>query len=127
MSYTTYNPRPLRPRRRVAPPQPPQPVYPAYPIQPLSAAEPPAKNTMWRGILIAVAVVVGLLVLLYVLDRYFGEERQERDTVPEKPQRRRVEKMSTETLAKNLYKRLEKKGHASDTTMNALRQIGKRK
>lgn len=125
MSYVTYNPRPTRrPRRRA--PAPPQPVYPAYPIQPLSAAEVEPRNNMWRGILIAVAIVVGLLVLMYVLDRYFGEQ-SERAEEPDKPKRRRVEKMSTETLAKNLYKRLEKKGHASDTTMNALRQIGKRK
>lgn len=122
MSYVTYNPQPTRPRRRA---RAPQPVYPAYPIQPLSAAGPPVKNNAWRGILIAIAVVVGLLVLLYVLDRHLGEQ-PERDE-PDKPKRRRVEKMSTEALAKNLYKRLEKKGHASDATMNALRQIGKRR
>lgn len=125
MSYHPYTPRPLRrPRARPAP-QPPQPVYPAYPVQPLSSAETLAPNkNVWRGLLIAIAVVVGLLVLMYVLDRYFGEQA---DAEPEKPKRRRVEKMSTETLAKNLYKRLDKNGDASDATMNALRQIGKRK
>lgn len=120
MSYALHKPyrRPRRaPHRSSAVSH--LPSYPVYPI-PVSGPSTPVKRGINKDILAAVAVVVALLVLMYVLDRFFGEDRV---TENKRPQRKRIEKMSTEALARKLYARLDKKGGANPKTMQSLRRI----
>jgi len=71
-------------------------------------------------VLKAIAVVVAIAVVLYLLDRMNGE-----DDAPVKPNPGK--KMSTRDMAKKLYERLEKNGDVNETTMRSLAQIGRKR
>lgn len=103
----TYHLPELRSRRQQAVTLLPLSDLPTSPVRGIS-----------RGLLIAIAIVIVLLFLLWLL-----APREERRQL----QRNVVRKMSTAELAKNLYDRLERRGSANPTTMRSLEAYARKR
>lgn len=132
----SYHLPPSRVPGLLARPQQRQPL-PPYPIYPLAAAQPlppgvelqplPRQRRFGlREILIGVAVVLVIMLVLYWLD----QRRRRRERAEVRANAREVErinsrKRSTAQMAKDLYRRLEERGGANETTMRSLAQLSK--
>lgn len=125
MSYRIHPPRrvtreALLPRR--SQPQPP----PIYPIQVVGDVPPdiplaplPQPDDRKKKVLGALAVLAILIIFLIWLD---GQQKKK---VAQNRERSRPSKRSTAQMAKDLYRRLEKNGGVSETTMRSLAQISR--
>lgn len=108
------------------PAQPARPYAgPSYPLArtalPLPLADVPSE-TIWgipKNVLIAVAVILIAVAVMWWLD----QQNQKAVT----PNRSRVKKQSTSEMAKNLYKRLDGRGGANETTLRSLQQLGRKR
>jgi hypothetical protein len=98
------------PQRR----RPQQPVT----LLPLSDLPSAPAHGMSRGFLIAIAIAIVLLFLVWLLT-----PKDERKQLRSNP----VRKMSTAELAKNLYERLERRGSANPSTMRSLEAYSRKR
>jgi hypothetical protein len=89
------------------------PVY-----HPLAIVDP-APRSITKVIVTIIIVVVIIAAILYILSQMGGESK----AVKSNP----VKKMSTRDMAANLYKRLDERGGANDTTLRSLQQLGRKK
>lgn len=118
MSYQLFQPRRTSrrlPARNTGAPVPYYPL-PDYSLVPLSEAQPAPDHTL-RNFIIGAVVVLALIAFLYWLNQ--------RSTRPVRRNSRRPSKQSTAVMARNLYKRLETRGGANETTMRSLRQLSR--
>ena len=81
-------------------------------------AVPQKKTDGMKGMLIAFAVVILILAFMWWMYN---------DKKPVTPNRSRAKKQSTKEMANSLYKRLDRRGGANDTTMRSLRGLGRKK
>jgi hypothetical protein len=102
---------------RSSQPQQAVPTYPLVPMTPLSGAmiAPPRPLLTRRQMLMIAAVILVVAALWWM---------NQREVKAATPNRSRMKKQSTKEMAKNLYKRLENRGGANDTTMRSLRSLG---
>jgi hypothetical protein len=78
------------------------------------------KAEVKKAWMMGLVVVILLLLLLWWMD-------QQSDKRPVERNRGRASKQSTGEMARNLYKRLEKRGNANPATMRSLKAIGRAK
>lgn len=114
MSYQLLLRRPIR--RRVHR----SPLPTTVPLgQPLLLPVPQPKPDPMKALMMGLLVVILLMAFLWWIDQ------QNQKNV--RPNRSRASKQSTNEMARKLYKRLEKRGGANDTTMRSLRALGRSK
>jgi len=125
MSYHVMQPRRVS-RRRAAAPAPVQyyplsiagePPYTLLPLAEATAPTAPARDKT-KELLLVIVVIAVIGALMWWLDQ------QNQKAL--KPNRSRAKKQSTAAMAKNLYKRLEARGGAHETTMRSLKQLGRK-
>lgn len=108
-------------RRGQGPSRPPLYALDAFgPSVPLSQVPPTAparENAAIRKLIIAVVVIAAVVALIW----WLNEQRKKMEANP-KP--RRASRQSTKEMARNLYRRLERRGGANERVMRSLAQLG---
>lgn len=69
--------------------------------------------------------MTGLIIVLVLMALLWWVNQQSAPKPVEK-NRGRASKQSTKEMARNLYKRLEKRGGVNDTTMRSLKALGRK-
>lgn len=127
MSYRIRVPRrvtreALLPRRQLPPPPPLYPIQSAGQVPPDVPLTPlPSPGDQKKKVLGALAVLVLLVLFLMWMDN----QQKKKDMEANVDDRPRPSKRSTARMARDLYKRLEKNGGVSETTMRSLAQLSR--